>query len=215
MKGFYNLHYFPVWTILLLILWAFSPIGGQAALNSIRLERVLNHSERSLMYFPAPLLNSTAVSDFTSASGLSDGKAIVRLLLGTALSSPSALGLFSNGSSPSFNDTISRFGIAEAVQASQRDAWGSFRVPVIDLLPGYDANNPHEWVTVPSEEIVGYESLVGLPVRGLPSNSVGNMSFIVPTMYTKLEVRVLCGALPLSHANIDLEVLFMDRHRGC
>ncbi|KAJ4152463.1 hypothetical protein NW754_004259 [Fusarium falciforme] len=106
----------------------------------------------------------------------------------TALSAPSALGQAANGSSPNFDAVIERLGGAVVASAGARlDLWGNVRVPEVTSLPGYRSSDPHSWIDVPTVQLVNYESLVGIPLRGMPTDSPGNLTLELSAAYLALE----------------------------
>lgn len=181
-------------SIPLVTIWAFSPSGGQAVLRSMTLQRDFIEEPYQLIYFPQNNLSVTQNSGWTGASSSGDIRTAVRTLFGAALSPPNAAVLFSNGSSPSFEDAVTRLGgPLEAIRISKRDAWSNVRVPFIHMLPGYDLSRPFDWMNVTAHALVPYESLIGIPLRGLPLSGEGSMNFVLQASYHTLSVSVEPG----------------------
>lgn len=65
---------------------------------------------------------------------------------------------------------------------TQRDLWRNVRIPFIHPLPGYKAKQ-EEWIAIQSNVIPDYSSLIGIPIRGIPSFTSGNASSIIQTSY--------------------------------
>jgi hypothetical protein len=102
--------------------------------------------------------------------------------------------LHANGSSMGFDDAVERVGGAkEAVKMTRRDLWRNVRIPLLQSLPHY-SEMTHDWLSVPAEGIPEYSSLIGVPIRGLPSAHEGNITFNIQTNYQALEVKhsLLC-----------------------
>lgn len=175
---------------MLLIAWSLSPAGGQAVLRSVAIERPVLNTTHSLMYHPAQSIGIPFETDmWGSASGQSGLAGAVRMMMGAAISAPNAAAILVNGSNEDFASGIRRLGGAAKVIASAKtDVWGNARMPYLEKLPGYNNRTPYEWVNVPTDETVVYESLIGVPVRGLPDNIVGNATFSVSAAYTTLQV---------------------------
>ncbi|KAH7270944.1 hypothetical protein B0J15DRAFT_575843 [Fusarium solani] len=177
------------WTLFLIILWSISPLGGQAVLRTIYTASHAESQKYDLMYSPAatvgPPLNYGL---WESASTRSTTLGKIVPMFGAALSAPSALGQAANGSSPNFDAVIERLGGAVVASAGARaDLWGNVRVPEITSLPGYRSNDPHNWIDVPTDQLVDYESLVGIPLRGMPTEPPGNLTLDLSAAYLALE----------------------------
>ncbi|RGP65811.1 hypothetical protein FSPOR_7072 [Fusarium sporotrichioides] len=109
-------------------------------------------------------------------------------MFGAALSAPNALAQASNGSSKSFDIVIQQLGgVYVAIEDGKIDLWGNVRVPEITQLPDYDSSNPYNEINVPSDQLLTYESLIGIPIRGIPSKSAGNFTLQVSASYIALE----------------------------
>ncbi|KAJ4381903.1 hypothetical protein N0V86_003272 [Didymella sp. IMI 355093] len=94
-----------------------------------------------------------------------------------------------NGSDPNFERGLQQLGGAEKViAAAKTDVWGNVRMPYLEKLPEYNIETPYAWVDVPVDETTVFESLIGVPIRGIPDNIVGNASFMVSAAYTTLKV---------------------------
>lgn len=110
-------------------------------------------------------------------------------MFGAAISASNAIAQASNGSSPTFDAAIRGLGgVDTAIVAARMDLWQNVRVPEITGLPGYDSEDPYRWLQVPTDRLVTYESLVGVPVRGIPQETPSNISFQLSTTYATLEV---------------------------
>lgn len=126
---------------------------------------------------------------------------MIRTMFGAAMTSPSAAGICANESSPKFSEGIERLGgLAEVIEASKTDIWGNVRMPYLELLPGYKRGSPYDWVDLPTDHIPAYESLAGIPVRGLPLGDIGNLSFRVSAVYAALKVSVIMDIVVMTHS---------------
>lgn len=189
LKQCWNLRMLNLWTIIVILVWCLSPIGGQAALRSVTLHKGVANAEYPLLYHP--INNVSVIADpWGGASSRASAIAKIRALFGAALSSPTSSVMLSNGSSSAFDAAVERLGgSSEAVKSAARDTWGNVRIPFVHLLPGYDTEDPYQWLDVPTDEIPPYESLIGIPIRGIPEATSGNMSLQVSTFYSVLNVR--------------------------
>ena len=95
----------------------------------------------------------------------------------------------------SYKNGLSRFGdFANMQMASKKDIWGNVRMPYLEKLIGYDFDNPYAWVDVTAHNLdlsVPYESLIGVPIRGLPDFTVGNATFLMSAAYTTFQVSLI------------------------
>ncbi|KAF4625752.1 hypothetical protein G7Y89_g12413 [Cudoniella acicularis] len=187
-KACLTLRMFELSTIVLLILWAFNPIGGQSALRAISVEGIFNETPTQIQYLNSDLRSIILSNGFQGASYFASSAPQLRTLYGASLFSPDAGTQYSNGSSAGFDDLISRLGGADtASKSTTMDLWGNIRIPMMHLLPKYNEQLPQSWVDVPSDEIVPYESIIGVPIRGIPSNGIGNITFNITSSYHVLE----------------------------
>ncbi|OMP87536.1 hypothetical protein BK809_0007623 [Diplodia seriata] len=87
------------------------------------------------------------------------------------------------------NDPVDALGgLTEAVRIAQRDLWGDIRIPYLEYLSEYDAQNPYAWVNVSDYELSVYESLVGMKITGLNNSQIGNTTVQVEASYPTLNV---------------------------
>ncbi|EKJ74661.1 hypothetical protein FPSE_05129 [Fusarium pseudograminearum CS3096] len=188
-KTAFVLRMLSVWTLVLFVLWTFSPLGGQAVLRTIRTKSHISSQEHKISYIPAadagPPLNFAL---WESSSTRGDQLGRILPMFGAALSAPNALAQASNGSSKRFDAVIKQLGgVDVASKDAKVDLWGNVRVPEITQLPGYNNLDLYNWIKVPSDQLATYESLIGIPIRGIPSNSAGNFTLQISASYIALE----------------------------
>ena len=125
----------------------------------------------------------------SSGDGFFTDLDLITSMYGAALFSSDSGLQYSNGSSDGFDTLYQHLGGADSVlKSSTQDIWGNIRIPVLQLLPGYDPNKTSQWVSVPhQEQIISYESLIGVPFRGVPLNG-GNASFTINSTYFRFNV---------------------------
>lgn len=187
LKAAWQFDIFSIATLILIPLWALSPIGGQAALRSLSLPD--SASAQTTTDFSYLTLDPRVLLPFDGVPGqtLLDSLAIgPQVLFGTALYSTAAsLHHLNNTPEQADFDRIveSLGGPAGAIQFSARDTWGRPRLPIMDLLPGYDEDST-DWLDAPQDRVLSYSSAFGIPFLGLPSQDAGNASFTMASAYT-------------------------------
>ncbi|EGU87677.1 hypothetical protein FOXB_01833 [Fusarium oxysporum f. sp. conglutinans Fo5176] len=108
----------------------------------------------------------SGASVFIGASAEQSMISDMRTVLSASFSTQDVLVSHANTSSPHYNDIITDLGGKwEASCRGCRGLWRNIRIPFLELLPAYDASDPHTWISVPEDEIVPYASLIGLPIR--------------------------------------------------
>ncbi|RBA13636.1 hypothetical protein FPRO05_02429 [Fusarium proliferatum] len=164
------------WAIGVIAIWSLSPLGATYYLG--------NNRSQVFQYYRA------GASVFFGASAAASLISDMRTILSTSFSTQDILVSHANTSSPHYNETITDLGGKwEASRSGRRDLWRNVRIPFLELLPGYDSDDPHAWVSVPLDEIVPYASLIGLPIRGGSFERPGNSSMAVHFSYQTLS----CG----------------------
>ncbi|KAF5013070.1 hypothetical protein FDECE_897 [Fusarium decemcellulare] len=185
----FTLRILSLWVILLFILWALSPLGGQAVLRAVRVTSDAEARDYDLMYSPTADMGIPYDNIlWSSNSGLVSLTSTIVPMFGAALCAPNALGQAANGSSELFDESMRQIGgTGTASLLARTDLWGNVRVPQLTSLPGYSSSKPHKWVDVPTDQLVTYESLIGIPLRGLPFGSPGNLTLRLSASYVTLE----------------------------
>lgn len=188
-KTAYVLRYFDLIALLLLVLWSLSPLGGQASVRALNLEITVVTDTVEVSYQTSNTSLVIVQTGASSGDGFTSEQDLITSVYGAALFSSDSGLQYSNGSSDGFEALFQHLGGADSVlKSSSQDIWGNIRIPVLQLLPGYDPNNTSQWVSVPHrEQIISYESLIGVPFRGLPLNG-GNASFSINSTYFRFNV---------------------------
>ncbi|SCO55323.1 uncharacterized protein FFMR_12479 [Fusarium fujikuroi] len=178
LKNILTMGWIGSWAIGVIAIWSLSPLGGQAALRSLATYYLGNNRSQVFQYYRA------GASVFFGASAAASLISDMRTILSTSFSTQDILVSHANTSSPHYNETITDLGGKwEASRSGRRDLWRNVRIPFLELLPGYDSDDPHAWVSVPLDEIVPYASLIGLPIRGGSFERPGNSSMAVHFNY--------------------------------
>ncbi|RSL96385.1 hypothetical protein CEP52_011513 [Fusarium oligoseptatum] len=193
----------PAWFVGIALVWCLSPLGGQAAVRSLHLQPISTTTEVPAMYY----LGSN-ISDFnyfyngSGDSGVFIGSSMRASLISdfrsailTSFYMPDTVVSHANGSTDGFNSTVDALGgPSQAARMGRRDLWRNVRIPFLELLPGYDPDDPSSWVPVPSDMVVPYASLIGVPIRGGSFNRAGNSTLTVHAHYQTLSCKRIFNA---------------------
>ncbi len=146
--------------VLLFVLWALSPVGGQAALRLLDVRPVASESVRTLWYLAQGREPETA---FLKPTHMTHRRDTIASLYQASLLAP------------------------EAVLQGPEDTWGNVKIPYFEKLNA-SATDRDGWVAVPASNVT-YSSLLGVPVTGLlPEDADVNASnFRLETEYYKLD----------------------------
>jgi hypothetical protein len=194
LKAAYALNPLSLVTLGLVLLWALSPAGGQAALRSLSREVSRYETTIPISYMNLDPRVSVFFDMLPGLESSSNGASVPQALFGTALLSQASSLHHTNATpqQPDFESVVSGLGGTNAaIQASVRDAWGHARLPIMHLLPGFNdsAFNEGRWLEVPGDHVLSYSSGFGIPVLKLSGQDAGNASFITRSAYTRFEVR--------------------------
>ncbi|KAH0538087.1 hypothetical protein FGG08_005299 [Glutinoglossum americanum] len=149
--------------VLLVLLWALSPIGGQASL-------------RVLSFEPHPITNSATLQYMDTNSSY---EAYMAADTGSQLSPVDALFLSALAAPPT-------------TKASSSDTWGNLKIPMLETIPGYSEKRAQTWLSVDAgntNSTLTYSSLLGVPIANIPSR--GNTTFNLETSYWVLNCSPL------------------------
>ncbi|KAF2755013.1 hypothetical protein EJ05DRAFT_503325 [Pseudovirgaria hyperparasitica] len=149
--------------VLLIFLWAFSPLGGQASLRIIEFEfrttskgatlLYLNHAESE--FLPENIAHYTADPALTET--------VLHGLVHSSLMAPAEM------------------------KNSTMDAWGNLKIPFLEAAAKTAKPDEQGWYELTSENTVA-SSLVGLPMSSLGRTS--NSTFKLETQYMYLDCRL-------------------------
>lgn len=194
-------------TLVLLVLWSFNPVGGQASLRSLKRDTPTKAMSDVLRYMNLDPLISLRHDVLQGSSSIAYYRPLLASIFGSALYSPEAALQYLTGSDQEVNLTsgMNRLGgPVMAIQKSQQDVWGNVRIPVLHLLRGYSADHADTWTEVPEDEIPSLSSLIGIPLRNAvpvetvlnsanlqrvaPSNNGANITLEIETNYHRFQV---------------------------
>lgn len=159
----FTLRTFNALTVILVVMWSLSPLGGQASLRVITAGVLSTTVPRNFTYvaFVSPFTNGGPGS--TTSSFLAPVNAA---FMGSLFSSA-------------------------ATKASYQDLHGNIKIPIYEALTLSDPANSSNWRPVLSGlsgEETTWSSLTGLPVYGLEKSTISRFNFNTAYMKTQCEV---------------------------
>ncbi|EQB45532.1 hypothetical protein CGLO_15583 [Colletotrichum gloeosporioides Cg-14] len=184
----YTLSIFNLWTVSLVLVWAFNPLGSQASFRSLYLQPQSATATATLGYRNYSV-ETLGVGALMGASGWSWISPASKIAYSSVLASTTSQTQYCNGTCGSnFTDVIARMGgTRAAAEQVAMDPWGNPRIPSLKHAPGYDAARPEEWLTVPwRESVQEYSSLIGNRYHGLRPEFVGNVTFTIEASYMEV-----------------------------
>jgi hypothetical protein len=147
----------------LAVVWALSPLGGQASLRIMTVgpKAVTNYAKFDF------LSAENSYADWRSGSGADSFEVTAAGLYLASLTGP------------------------QRVKDSPRDLWDNVKIPMLEDIPGWAEDSGHVdvWHRVPAQNI-SYASLVGIPVSGLVSD-VDSGEFNIETSYWRLDCPIV------------------------
>lgn len=152
-------------TFITILIWALSPLGGQASLRILRTTNQINSTTSVARYLDTGPLRHHYIHSMLNEADSSDESffwlADVEMFI--AINQPGD------------------------VQESPMDIWGNVKIPWIDTL---DAEQPDSWIqTVDITGADSWSSLIGIPIHDLPS--FGTKDLRIETSYLSLDCSPL------------------------
>lgn len=175
-------------SLVLIVLWAFNPLGSQASFRGIYLTNSVGHDVGKISYYNHNLTTQIALSMFSGGS--TRIQPTIRALYSAALYGAISNTQYVDNDNATFQNTIMTLGGSQAagVQAAT-DSWGNLRIPSIEYLSTYDPAHPEKWVQVPwKDQLQNYSSLVGDRFDGLDRGFTGNTTFNMTSSYQNFDV---------------------------
>jgi hypothetical protein len=160
-KTVYLLRAFGLYTLALLVIWAFNPLGSQASFRGVYLKDTFAMGTRLHSFQNSSMIYEAQQSALATGSGWQSSLPMVRSLYGASLFAPDAGTQYANGTSDGFQGLLLRLGGAHTVmQQMTTDVWGNVRIPDVQTLPSYTAGKKNDWVSVPNNvSVVNYTSM--------------------------------------------------------
>ncbi|KAI8689572.1 hypothetical protein NCS56_00220800 [Fusarium sp. Ph1] len=202
-KNLFTVRHITAWSIGIALVWCLSPLGGQAAVRSLHLQPISTVTEVPALYYLGSNISDFNLfynesGDVGVFSGLSTRGSYIANFRSAILASfymPDTLVSHANGSTDGFDSAVAALGgPSQAARMGRRDLWRNVRIPFLELLPGYDPDDPSSWVSVPSDMVVPYASLIGIPIRGGSFNRAGNSTLTVHAHYQTLSCKRILNA---------------------
>ncbi|KAG5659471.1 hypothetical protein KAF25_002030 [Fusarium avenaceum] len=199
-KNLFTVQYIRIWTVGIVAVWCFSPLGGQAVVRSMHLEPNTESTEIAAAHYfsqvPLKILDDYSTNFTGDVNAFAIGTAQVSLIPDfrrialAAFSRPDILVSHANGSSNGFEESLAQIGgRPQATRLGRQDIWRNVRIPFMEYLSGYNAENPTVWTSVPRDEVVPFSSFIGVPIRGGAFSRAGNSSMEIHSRYQVLK----CG----------------------
>ncbi|KAL3301200.1 hypothetical protein RB213_011657 [Colletotrichum asianum] len=183
----YALSMINIWTVCLLFVWAFNPLGSQSSFRSLYLQNQVMNLDGRVSYKDYTLK--------TIEHGALDGdvqwlyyKPEVDAVYSSVLTSLTSGTQYCDSTCADYDNLINRWGGVQAAAAQMAiDPWGSPRVPSLKHVAGYNASDPEKWLAVPwTNSVQNYSSFIGSRIHGINSELTGNVSFLVNASYIEL-----------------------------
>ncbi|HEY9421337.1 MAG TPA: hypothetical protein VIW92_07985, partial [Thermoanaerobaculia bacterium] len=157
----------------LFVLWALSPLGGQASLRLVGTAEVYRYSDRKVWYVAKEEGDNNFLG---TGSGQAEWGTAARALYQASLLAPSE------------------------IQTAPQDTWGNVKIPYLEKLDA-SATDPDGWISVPATN-ASYSSLLGVPVTGLQVEPLMDFShFTMETQYFTLDCPRLAMIMPNERIN--------------
>ncbi|KAF2122095.1 hypothetical protein BDV96DRAFT_640160 [Lophiotrema nucula] len=170
-------------SVVLILLWAFNPLGSQASFRGIYLQPKSGSSQGHITFYNANL--STQLFLTTFSAGSTRMKPTIRALYSSTLYDFASSTQYVNPTNSTAKDIVSVLGgeSSAGIQVAS-DNWGNVRIPNLRYLSNYDSKDPHKWVTTPWDKtVLNYSSLLGDRVEGVSRTFVGNTTFTIMSSY--------------------------------
>ncbi|KAI9372250.1 hypothetical protein BJX61DRAFT_455850 [Aspergillus egyptiacus] len=158
--------------VLILVLWAMSPLGGQAALRMVSQVEASVPGNLSVAYLDMNV--SAGHIPFLSASTTEDIMTPLSAIYTTLLLS------------------------SEDSKASPRDVWGWPKIPYLSSVSSSSLDADNSWRSVPQDGMVSYTSLVGHVLQGVPPN--GYAEFPIESSYFDFDCHMMATGLSTTEA---------------
>jgi hypothetical protein len=182
---------FRVSSVVLILLWAFNPLGSQSSFRGVYLQDMEGSGTGLMSYYN---YNSSTQRDMSMfRAGSTRARPKIRALYSAAVYDAVSSVQYVDTTNATYENTIMMLG-GDKYAATQAgtDAWGNIRIPNLQALSSYNSEDPHHWVDVPwTEKIQNYSSLAGDRVEGLKQNFTGNTTFTITSSYQSFDVRAL------------------------
>jgi hypothetical protein len=145
-------------SLLFLLLWGLSPLGGQSSLRVLGIKMVEFPGHQTVYYFTT---NGNTNSYLLGAAGAGMNAVWINPVYQACLLAPNQ------------------------VLNSATDLWNNVKIPMLETLPGCDLDDStNKWCSVNSLQPWTYSSLTGIMIAGLPN--AGTSNFTLESSYLTL-----------------------------
>jgi hypothetical protein len=174
-------------TPILILLWAFNPLGSQASLRAVYLTDMQLAGSGQITFYDYNISSQYDISQF---GGTSNGLSAMQALYAGSLYATNSGTQYPNTSGSSYDDLISTLGGTSSASIKMAtDPWGNLRIPNIRATPGYDLTNPGQWLQTPwTTDVQSYSSLLGSRIQGIESSFSGQTNFTIGSSYEEFTV---------------------------
>lgn len=177
---------FNLFVPLLIMMWAFSPAGGQSSLRIITVEPKYTNVSQDYQYLD---LSSSPFTLGLGGSAQASYATLVYAAFNAALTSPQTS---KNGS---------------------QDMFGNVQLPMLESLVSSTTPDANGWYSTEDKKNMTYTSLLGLPILGAQGGA--NSTFNVETSYFNLDCAVVGTELgPSSNLTLETPVPGMELMTG-
>jgi hypothetical protein len=177
-------------SVVLILLWAFNPLGSQASFRGAYLRPATGTSYGQIAYHVPDLTMQLMLSPYAGASSRS--KPSIRALYSSTVYDYISTTQYVD---PTHNATKEMMIVlggerSAAVQAAM-DNWSNVRIPSLEYHSDYNTNDPQQWLATPwNQKVMNYSSLVGDRVDGVDRSTTGSTSFTTSSSYQKYDVSL-------------------------
>jgi len=187
-------------SVVLILLWAFNPLGSQASFRGAYLIPDASTSYGNITYYNPNLTTQLQLTPYAAASSRS--RSAIRSLYSSAVYDYISTIQYVDPTDSATKDiTIVLGGERSAAVQAAMDTWGNIRIPSIEYHREYQAHDPQRWLETPwSMKVMNYSSLVGDRIVGFNRSIVGNTSFTTSSSYQKYNV----SSLPASRRRVSI-----------
>lgn len=175
-------------SLVLILLWAFNPLGSQASFRGIYLTDVVGNGTGKITYYNPSL--SLQMNNTMWSYGRSRTRPTIRALYSALLYDVVPTIQYVDPNDATYKDTIMKLGGPQpaGVQAAM-DPWGNLRIPHLEYSADYDPSDPHRWISVPwQDDVQNFSSLIGARFDGVDRVFTGNTTFNISSSYQTLDV---------------------------
>jgi hypothetical protein len=149
--------------LILILVWALSPVGGQAPFRQITIGMDVLTKSASFTY----MIRNGNMVQYDDSDRSTDFAVINALFVSSVISTP-------------------------ASKASTVDTWGNVKIPMIEPYENVSRPDDQGWFTINGNDNTHYSSLVGIPIAGITLSYI-NYTMSIETTYLSLDCPIING----------------------